>query len=322
MKLSVVIPTYNRASLIGITLDSLLNQSLNPTDFEIIVSDNNSSDNTKEIISGYVEKSGGRIKYFFEGRQGAHFARNAPALIARGEYLYFTDDDMITDSHCLEELVRFMDSHPDVGTATGRILPHWESRQPSKWLKKYFLNGYLSLYDNSNDSFVSNDDFGVFSCHQIVRKQAFINAGGYNPDIIGKEWIGDNETGLCIKLKDLGWKFGFVRPATTEHIIPERRMTQAYFNRRFACQGNCDTYTDYQREPVSADILRSQCKSYSNRRFIKAIKFLVQFCIGKDKWHVSRAQINYYSARISYNKRLISDPNRREIVLRKNWIDN
>ena len=306
--------------MISITLDSLLAQSYPAGQFEILVVDNNSTDDTAIVVGRYCATYPDRVKYFKETRQGSHFARNNVVKHAKGELLYFTDDDMIADSNMLSELVNTFEAQPEVGTASGRVIPHWEA-EPPQWLKKYFVNGWLSLYDNASDGFVSDEDFGVFSCHQMVRKSVFSDAGGYNPDIIGKEWVGDNETGLNIKIKALGYKFAFCGKSVTQHIIPPRRMTQQYFNRRFANQGNCDCYTDYKRERYSAEELRRLNISFAGKELTKFFKYLAQYCSGKDKWHVSRAYVDYYKSRIKYNRRLISDPEWRDLALKDNWID-
>ena len=91
---SIIIPTYNRAKILGLTIESCVNQTYPIDLFEIIVADNNSSDDTKEVVKEWQTKSDVPIKYIFEPRQGAHFARNTAAKHSSGEILYFTDDDM------------------------------------------------------------------------------------------------------------------------------------------------------------------------------------------------------------------------------------
>ena len=75
MFVSIIIPTYNRAHSIAYTLDSFLTQNYPGENYEIIVCDNNSTDNVKEVVLKYVEKYGeNRVRYMFEGRQGVHYA--------------------------------------------------------------------------------------------------------------------------------------------------------------------------------------------------------------------------------------------------------
>ena len=281
--------------------------------------DNNSSDNTALIVREWEAKSNGLIKYYFEARQGSHFARNGVVKYVKGELLYFTDDDMIADKNMLTELVGIFQKQEKIGTATGRVLPKWES-EPPLWLKKYFVNGWLSLYDRDEEFFISKEDFGVFSCHQAVLKNIFIKAGGYNPDIVNGEWLGDNETGLNIKIKALNYKFAFVKGAVTYHMIPSTRMTQKYFNKRFANQGNCDSYTDYRQYRYTSIQLNENIKKFKKQKLKKQIKFFVLFILRKDKWRINRAWIDYYKNRIIYNNRLINDENWRKMTLIDDWI--
>ena len=143
---SIIIPSYNRSKLITITLDSLLEQTYPHDRYEIIVVDNKSTDETPSIVKQYEKETEGRVRYFYEGRQGSHYARNNVVKYAKGELLYFTDDDMQTDARALEELVRVMVAYPNVGSVTGRVLPQWVE-QPPQWLLKYFVDGKLSLLD-------------------------------------------------------------------------------------------------------------------------------------------------------------------------------
>lgn len=317
---SIIIPTYNRSSLISITLDSLLAQTYPSDKYEIVVVDNHSTDETATIVKDYEQRTEGRVRYFYEGRQGSHYARNNVVKHVRGELLYFTDDDMITDAHALEELVRVMVEHPEVGTATGRVLPKWQE-QPTEWLLHYFVNGMLSLFDMDEELYVGDTDCGIFSCHQMVRKDLFVQAGGYNPDIVDGEWLGDNETGLCIKIKKLGAKFAFTHKSETLHIIPPRRMTQEYFNKRFANQGNCDSYTNYRQCRFSDKELLRQNRQFAMKWVKKLARLVAHKVLGRDKWHVDRAYLDYYRNRIRYNNRIINDPQWREMVLIDNWID-
>src|SRR5574341_1594500 len=195
---SVIIPTYNREKMLGITIESFIKQTYPVGRYEIIISDNNSNDNTKYIVHEWQGKSNVAIKYFLEARQGVHYARNSAAKIAKGAILYFTDDDMIADKDLLTNLIKvfLMDYH--VASATGRILPKWET-EPPQWILKYCYNRWLSLNDRSEQLIIAPFDMDVFSCHQAVLREAFFKSGGFNPENTAGEWIGDGETGLNIK---------------------------------------------------------------------------------------------------------------------------
>lgn len=113
VKVSVVVPTYNRADLILQTLQSVLAQTF--TDYEIIVIDDGSTDNTAEILRELIET--GKIQYVWQENQGESAARNQGLRLARGEYIAFLDSDDLWLPQKLEAQVSYLDAHPEIGLA-------------------------------------------------------------------------------------------------------------------------------------------------------------------------------------------------------------
>lgn len=104
-KVSVIIPTYNRANFIGETIQSVLDQTFQ--DFEIIVVDDGSTDNTKEIIESFIKKSG-KIKYLYEKNSGTCAApRNVGFYNSTGKYLCFLDSDDLWLPEKLQKQIDF-----------------------------------------------------------------------------------------------------------------------------------------------------------------------------------------------------------------------
>jgi glucosyl-dolichyl phosphate glucuronosyltransferase len=321
MLVSIIIPTHNRSQFILLTLDSFIKQNFNKDNFEIIVADNNSSDGTADIVQSFInEHTEHKITYFLESRQGAHFARNAASKKAIGEFLYFADDDMIADPNLLNELLFLFSLDSKVASVTGLVLPKWEV-EPPDWILKLCNNGWLSLNNPDYDLIISNYDCNVFSCHQMIKRDVFFLSGGFNPDNTMGEWIGDGETGLNIKIKEMGFKFGFNRRSVIYHIIPATRLTQKYLNKRLSNQGNCDTYTLYRKYKSSSGALFFD----SFLSFLRILYSLLLFSfriIKRDiRWRLSFAYSYYYLARIKYNWKLMNDKEWTKLVLKTNWID-
>ena len=98
IKISVIIPTFNREKLIGNSIKSVLNQTLK--NFELIIVDDGSTDNTKEVVDKFQDK---RIKYIkLDTNQGASNARNIGIKNAKGKYMSFQDSDDIFYPNKLE----------------------------------------------------------------------------------------------------------------------------------------------------------------------------------------------------------------------------
>ena len=167
--------------MLDITIESFINQNYPNGKYEIVIADNNSTDNTKDILEKWIKNSNVPIKYILEPRQGVHYARNTAAKHADGEILYFTDDDMIADKNLLSEIIKPFIMDENVATATGRVLPRWEV-PPPQWILEYCNNGLLSLNDPKEDFIISSIDCNVFSCHQAVKREVFFLAGGFNPE--------------------------------------------------------------------------------------------------------------------------------------------
>jgi glucosyl-dolichyl phosphate glucuronosyltransferase len=231
--ISIIIPTYNHAKMLGLTIESFTGQAYPKELYEIIISDNNSNDNIRDVVAEWQAKSPVPIKYVFEKRQGVHYARNSAAKIAKGEILYYTDDDMIADSRLLEEMVKVFELDPMIGTATGLVLGKFDV-EPPKWASKYLINGYLSLTDKNKreELIISRDDCGVYSCHQAIKRDVFFKSGGFNPENTAGVWIGDGETGLNIKIRALGYKVAYISKSVIYHMLPENRTTLNYLIKR------------------------------------------------------------------------------------------
>ena len=161
--------------------------------------------------------------------------------------LYFTDDDTIADVNLLAELVKVF-QNDKVGCASGRILPKWECTPP-KWVNKYCRNALLSLNDKGRSTFIRKNDFGVWGCHEAIRRDVFFKVGGVHPDLIGSSGVGDGETGMNEDVKKLGYYFAYVGTSVIYHMIPSARMTQQYLYKRYTYNGNTHSYSDYRKKP-------------------------------------------------------------------------
>ena len=110
-KVSVIIPTYNRARLIKQAVQSVLEQSCQ--DFEIIVVDDGSSDNTNQVIHDLGKSE--KIVYHYQENQGRSKARNYALQIASGQYITFLNSDDIYLPNKLQIQVEYLNSRPDIG---------------------------------------------------------------------------------------------------------------------------------------------------------------------------------------------------------------
>ena len=116
-KVSVIITTYNRANLLARAVNSVLAQTY--TDYEIIIVDDCSSDNTQSVVQQFTDPRVRQIRHY--SNRGAAAARNTGIANAVGEYIAFLDDDDECTPNRLADQISVLDSNPDVGVVYGWV---------------------------------------------------------------------------------------------------------------------------------------------------------------------------------------------------------
>ena len=135
---TIVIPSYNRGHIVGRAIESVLNQSY--SDFEIIVVDDGSTDNTKEVVSQYIDS---RINYFFQENSGVSVARNNGSKLAKGDYLVFLDSDDYVKDIWLKDFFNVLQHNlTDVVICRSRITEDFKNDSSS------FLAGTFAINKN------------------------------------------------------------------------------------------------------------------------------------------------------------------------------
>ncbi len=242
VKVSVIIPTYNRASLIGITLDSFCKQNYPKELYEVIVVDNNSTDNTFEVVNAYTIKYD-NIKYIKESRAGATFARHNGAKNAFSEYLIFADDDGIFNESCIEEILKIYNSNVEVGAVGGKIEILWDNPPPI-WVVEH--ERFLGKLDYGSEILIAKKLYingGLFS----IKKSVLYELKGFNPDLIGEYLVGDGDTGLCNKIHKSKYYIGWTPHAKMQHMqFVNKNATIEDIGRRYYNHGLCLSYAFYK----------------------------------------------------------------------------
>jgi glycosyltransferase involved in cell wall biosynthesis len=138
--ISVIIPTYNRGYVIRQTLDSVLVQTI--SDFEILIVDDGSTDDTKQIID---EIKDSRIKYFYQNNGGVSSARNLGLKNAQGKFVCFLDSDDLWPANFLQTMIKHLQDNPEYGAAYCMRTRLFEdgSIQPS-YQKEFFSSGQVA----------------------------------------------------------------------------------------------------------------------------------------------------------------------------------
>lgn len=241
MSISVIICTYNRCESLKDTLNSLIDQECDGRfDYEVIVIDNNSNDNTKGVVESFSPTFNGKLRYLFEPKQGKPYALNLGIKEAKGEIIAFTDDDCIVDSAWLLNIKKsFTECETEIGIVGGKVFPLWLTNKRPGWLKEYFF-GPLGVLDWGETSFLINKSSKLFFGNNFAFKKDLFDK--YNN--FDNKMINAHDTEICLRFLRNGIK-GFYNPnMKVSHKISAGRLTPRYFYKWFYKRGKFSNYIE------------------------------------------------------------------------------
>jgi len=184
LHVSVNVCTYNRHRLLRHALESLLAQQLDDTvRYEIIVVDNNSTDETRQVVDEFIGRGHQHLRYVFEQRQGLSYARNAAVEAARAPILAFTDDDVRVAPTWVQTIKRSLDHHPEVDCVGGKIVPRWPA-PPPVWLTERHW-GPLAIVDYGDQPFYVSmeNQLCLLTANMAIRKEVLEGIGRFQPQL-------------------------------------------------------------------------------------------------------------------------------------------
>jgi len=232
-EISVIICSYNRADYIIGAVESLYHQTLDKNRFEVFVVDNNSIDNTGDMVQRYIsDHPDFDLHYLTETRQGASFARNTGAAFASSPLLCFMDDDAIAEKEYLERIVNFFPSHSDAAGLGGRIIPKYIPEEP-EWMS-HFVSSLVGNFDYSDHRTVFKEGKYPLESNMIVRKEDFNAIGGFNvelPGVKGTLRIGGEGKDFFYRLQASGKKIYYDPDVIVHHIVEVKKLTPHYMYR-------------------------------------------------------------------------------------------
>src|SRR5678815_724993 len=175
MKFSVVIATYNRADELVRTLYSIKELKVRDS-WEVIVVDNNSRDNTKEVVLKAAEDFPVPLRYLHEAQQGRSAALNAGIKAAQGDIIATTDDDVRIEPDWLTNAERALETL-DCEYLGGKALPLWGGERPS-WIPETRCIHWavIALLDYGPEP-IPLGDYVTLGVNMIFRREAFERAG-------------------------------------------------------------------------------------------------------------------------------------------------
>jgi glycosyltransferase involved in cell wall biosynthesis len=264
MKASVIVCTYNRSKLLSENLKSLIGQDFNEP-FEIIVVDNNSSDNTRQVVRELAKAPPKKIIYSVEEKQGLSHARNKGIDLAGGEIIAFIDDDAIADKSWLSNLVSVYED-PNVGCAGGRVELEWQGARPD-WLPVYREN-YLGRLDYGEEIIELKFPKTPFGLNMSFRKAALNPSASFSPELgrSSTNLLSNEEVELCYKVEKAGWKIIYVPKALVKHKVHAERLVKSWFYHRSYWQGRSDAIVDLRNKKYAYSKLKRLASEMARRK--------------------------------------------------------
>lgn len=230
MRFDIVIPTYNRAALLRECLESVL-RSTSTVDWRVTVVDNNSSDDTKQVVESFAARND-RVGYLFEKVQGKSFALNRAIATSASDLIGMIDDDEQIRPDWIETAAKWMENS-EVDFIGGPCFGLWRAEKPA-WAPDERV---ISAKDpeqipKTPVRFSDNDQVFVLGGNAVVRRSVFERVGLYRTDLgPGSDFAWSEDVEMFTRLMAAGLTGYYVPELVIYHVVTPERMTRAYYRR-------------------------------------------------------------------------------------------
>ncbi|MBI3652034.1 MAG: glycosyltransferase family 2 protein [Acidobacteria bacterium] len=288
MKFSIIIPTYNRADEVRGTLCNMA--MLTPQgDWEVIVVDNNSTDDTRAVVEDIATWFPVKLHYLFEQEQGRCAALNRGILAAHGEIILTTDDDVRVAPDWLDQAASALAQH-QCDYVGGKVLPIWGGERPA-WLPNHAGRPWsvIALLDHGEAPLEFNQRYVPLGVNLAFRRDCFTRAGLWDNRVGRKAGtlLGQEVREWGLRAKAAGLRGFYAPQMVVQHIIPQERLSKRYFRRWFYWNGISrallyeqarinmespeDTSLDFANVPHLAGVPRYMLRTYFGT-FVRMLK--------------------------------------------------
>ncbi|MDE6046569.1 MAG: glycosyltransferase [Alistipes sp.] len=233
IRISLVIPTHNRAASLLRLLDSVARQTADPALWECIVVDNASTDDTAAQFEAFAAQHPQiALRRVYEPEPGVSHARNRGLHEAQAAWIASVDDDELINEGFLDAYLSFIDSHPDAAVAGGRIVAEYPSGRP-RWISRYTEMPLANPMDFGPEVRPFPRGRVPGGGNMAFRRDTVLQCGGFDTALgrVGSELIGGEENDLFERLLRGGATIWYVPGAVIRHIIPPEKLTDGYFRR-------------------------------------------------------------------------------------------
>jgi len=239
MKVSVAICTHNRSKDTKEAVESVIANSAGHDDYEVIVVDNLSTDDTAAAVKALQKRYGRKVRYVYEKELGLSVARNRAIREAKGSYILFLDDDALATPGWMGAIVDVFESDPSIGCVGGKIDPVWESAEPD-WIPEEHRSVFTIL-DFARTVTEMEAPSIPYGANVAFRRELFHDIGGFREDLgrKGSKLLSSEESELIARLQQTH-KVYYTPYGCVQHKIAKERATRKWFLKRMFWQGVSD----------------------------------------------------------------------------------
>ena len=225
---TVAIPTYNRAAFLSQTLTGLASQTFPPTQFEILVIDNNSRDDTRAVVAAFATQRPAP-RYLLEKQQGLDYARNRAIAEAHGDLIIFGDDDILIQPDWLEQMIApfLADPHGHIGAVGGEVIPVFPDGLPP-WVAEW--HAPLAFRPDLGPLEARHSPMGA---NLAFPRRIFAQLGLFHTalDRAAGNYFSGGDSEMIRRVRTAGLEVWFAPGAAVKHQMPASRTTFRYASR-------------------------------------------------------------------------------------------
>ncbi|MDY7024548.1 MAG: hormogonium polysaccharide biosynthesis glycosyltransferase HpsE, partial [Cyanobacteriota bacterium] len=233
MDFTIAIPTYNGAERLPQVLDKLRSQTdVENISWEVIVIDNNSSDNTAEVVRDYQQNwlSNVPLNYYFESQQGLAFARQRAIVEAKGKWVGFVDDDNYPEPEWLSAAYKFSQTHAQAGAFGGRIVGDFEVSPPENFKR---IASFLALVERGNQPSLYKPRKRMLppGAGLVVYRQAWLDHVPSQLVLAGRvggKMLASEDLEALRYIQQANWEIWYCPEMVVYHRIPRQRLEKEY----------------------------------------------------------------------------------------------
>jgi glycosyltransferase involved in cell wall biosynthesis len=234
-EITFIICSYNRSDYLDDTLQSLLDHFPSDSPSTILVVDNNSTDNTAEVVRRHqnsLPKDENPIRYIKETKQGLSHARNRGIKEAETPYVVFLDDDIKATASLIPAWQSFFADYPDAAAAGGKNHVQFDAPRPT-WMS-YFLLPLLAYHDLGDSIKKYSAGNYPVGCNMGFKKTIFDQVGLFDTDLgrKGKSLNAGEEKELFKRIRELDKDVFYLPDAFLYHRVGAERLTVDYIRKQ------------------------------------------------------------------------------------------